>query len=231
LKSGKLIRIYIPNFSVGNQPLGFDLTVELIKIFSQSRPEKELIVNETIPYARHYSQNLLFEKLFPLTVEKYLTQKLNVEKEKAKAMLADLGIEATRQLNRISCTENKYLTIRGLFCTKKALLVDYYGLDAMSIGLIDGLIKTELGKGNCAIGFDNLQYMEQSEPFENVERLIIKQTAPTTTGHVLTPNLTRRQCRLTALLPHKATVHGPLAEIYCIEMQPSKQTMGHSENQ
>jgi hypothetical protein len=56
--------MYIPNFSESNEPLGFDLALELIEIFSQSRPEKGLVVKQAIPYARHYSQNLFSEKFF-----------------------------------------------------------------------------------------------------------------------------------------------------------------------
>lgn len=174
LGSGKLIRIYIPNFSMSNQLLGFDLAQELAEIFMNSRPEKGLAVKGQVPYARDYSQNLFAEKIFPLTVAKYLTGKLKVEKDKAKCILAQLGISECQHINETGFTDRKCLTISGLFYSNYALLFDYYGSDAMSMRLIDKLIKSELDKGKCAVGFDNLQYMEDKEPFENVERVIIK---------------------------------------------------------
>jgi hypothetical protein len=101
-----------------------------------------------------------------------------VGKEEAKTILLNLGIESTRRLDRLSFSERKYLTISGLFCIHNALLFDYFGIDAMNLGLIDTLIKAEIDKGKCAIGFDNLQYMDTFEPFENIERMIINK-APT----------------------------------------------------
>ncbi|MDO1452016.1 hypothetical protein Q0590_37450 [Rhodocytophaga aerolata] len=174
LKSGKLIRIYIPNFSENNEILGVDLATELIEVFKQSRPEKGLIVKESLPYAKNYAQNRLAEKLFPLSVQKYLTTNLKVPKEEAESIISELGIEPSRRLDKISFTERKYLTISGLYSSNEAIMFDYYGVDAMNIELVNRLIKSKVSKGKCAIGFDNLQYMETNEPFENVERLIIK---------------------------------------------------------
>ena len=48
LKSGNLIRIYIPNFNNENKPLGFDLTIELIKRFQNQKTD--------LPWAKNHQQ-------------------------------------------------------------------------------------------------------------------------------------------------------------------------------
>ena len=53
LKSGNLIRIYIPNFNLENLPLGFDLTIELIKRFQNQKTD--------FPWAKNYRQNTVSE--------------------------------------------------------------------------------------------------------------------------------------------------------------------------
>ncbi len=170
LQSGNLIRIYIPNFDTKNQPLGFDLTIELIKHFQNQKSD--------FFWAKNYRQNSIAELLNPLTVEKYLINKMRIEKLTAKKVADEIGIGLTDKFERLSFTNKKALTIKALFEKNECIMLDYYGVDAIGIGFLEKLVNSEIEKGKSAIAFDRLEFKADKEPYENIEPINI--TVPNT---------------------------------------------------
>ena len=170
LKSGNLIRIYIPNFDTKNEPLGFDLTIELIKCFQNQKTN--------FLWAKNYRQNTIAEFLNPLTVEKYLINKMRIEKLTAKRITEEIGIKLTDKFEHLSFTNKKALIIKTLFDQNDSIILDYYGVDAIGIRNLESLVNSEILKGKSAIAFDRLEFKADNEPYENIEP--IKITVPNT---------------------------------------------------
>lgn len=170
LKSGNLIRIYIPNFDSENQPLGFDLTIELIKYFQNKKMD--------FPWAKNHQQNTIVELLNPLTVEKYLFNKMRIDKQNAKRIADEIGINMIDKFEHLSFTNKKALIVKALFEQNDSIILDYYGVDAMGIGFLESLVNSEIKKGKSAIAFDRLEFKADKEPFENIKTIEI--TVPNT---------------------------------------------------
>ena len=170
LNNGSLIRIYIPNFNVENLPLGFDLTIELIKRFQNQK--------NYFPWAKNYRQNTVVEFLNPLTVNKYLINKMRIDKPNAKRIAEEIGINLNEKFEYLSFKNKKALIIKAWFEKNDSILLDYYGVDAMGIEFLEKLVNTEIEKGKSAIAFDNLQFANEKEPYENIKP--IKITVPNT---------------------------------------------------
>jgi len=164
LKSGKLIRLYIPSVRI----IGFDLTIKLIKRFQKK--------STNLPWAKNYSQNSILEKLFPLTVEKYLIKKKKIDKQSAIRIAGEIGVKLNDKFEEVGFINRKALIIKALFEKNNSILIDYYGVDAIGIKKIERIVNTEIEKGKTGIAFDLLEYVEEKEPFENIER--IKITVP-----------------------------------------------------
>ncbi|WP_299312273.1 hypothetical protein [uncultured Aquimarina sp.] len=86
LKNGNLIRIYVPNVRI----IKFDLTIELIKYFQKK--------NTNLHWAKNYSQNSLLERLFPLTVKKYLVYKKKIDEQNASRIADEIGVKLDANL-------------------------------------------------------------------------------------------------------------------------------------
>jgi ABC-type branched-subunit amino acid transport system ATPase component len=162
LSKGELIRIYIPNFNSSKNKLGFDLTIQLVKHF------------QNFPWAKNYSQNILYEFIKSLTVRRYLINKMDIEEKKVVEICQLLKINQTCRLNLLSHTKRKALIITALFANNDIILLDYYGVDQQSLKYLEEIINIEIEKGKSAIGFDNLEFDEGIEPYNNISPIKIK---------------------------------------------------------
>ena len=178
LVPGKLIRIYAPNFSPANEPLGFQFASELVELFSRNKKTKGLKVALSIPYAKNYRQKFWDRNIKIETSRMYLTNKFKSTPTQADEIIHELELDANIPFSRIELTERtfltKLLTIKGLFIKNEALSFDYYGIGPSGEDKMNRIIKQELGKGRCAIGFDNLQFLEEAEPYDCFERIIVE---------------------------------------------------------
>ncbi|WP_062062802.1 hypothetical protein [Aquimarina longa] len=166
LKNGNLIRIYIPNFDRKFVPLGFDLTIELTKRFQNQQPD--------FPWAKNYQQGTLMELINPLTVNKYLIYKMRIDKLKAQRIAEEIGINLKDKLGLLSFTNRKALIIKALFDKNDSIILDYYGVDANGIGILESLVNSEIENGKSAIAFDRLEFKADKEPFQNIIPIEIK---------------------------------------------------------
>ena len=159
LKNGNLIRIYVPNVWI----IKFDLTIELIKYFQKK--------NANLPWAKNYSQNSLLERLFPLTVKKYLVHKKKIDEQNASRIADEIGVKLDDKFEKIGFVNRKALIIKALFEKNDSILIDYYGVSAIGIKKLEQIVNAEIEKGKTGIAFDLLEYIEESEPYENIERI------------------------------------------------------------
>ncbi len=166
LKNGNLIRIYVPNFDRKYLPLGFDLTIELIKRFQNQKPD--------FPWAKNYQQGTLMELLSPLTVNKYLINKMRIDKLIAQRIVEEIGINSKDKLGNLSFTNKKALIIKALFNKNNSIILDYYGVGANGIGFLESLVNSEIKNGKSAIAFDRLEFKADKEPFQNIIPIEIK---------------------------------------------------------
>jgi len=161
LYRGSLIKIYIPNFNNEKQPLGFDLTIELIKKFQKQKFD--------LPWAKRYLQNSILEFINPITVNKYLINKIKIDKEIAKRVVEELSLNPNEKYNNLSYNKTKILDIKALFEKNDSIILDYYGISAAGIESLETIVNTEIIKGKSGIVFDNLQFAHKKEPFENIK--------------------------------------------------------------
>lgn len=170
LTQGNLIRFYIPNFDKQGKPLGFDLTIDLIKHFQNQKSE--------LRWAKNFNRNSFLELLKPLTVNNYLTKTMDVDPLNAKTITKDIGIELTDKVEQLSFTVKKALTIKALFDKNETIILDYNGVGALEIESLERLVNTEIEMGKSAIAFDRLEYKADNEPYKNIKP--IKITVPNT---------------------------------------------------
>lgn len=164
LKSGSLIRIYIPNFN-NDEPLGFDLTIELIKRFQNQKID--------LPWAKNHQQNYLSAFFNPLTVKKYLMNKMKINKVNSEKIIHELKLAPNEKYEHLSFNNKKALIIKACFEKNESIILDYYGVSAMGIAVLEKIVNTEINKGKSAIAFDNLQFAHENEPFENIKPIEI----------------------------------------------------------
>lgn len=161
LKSRTLIRIYVPSVQI----IKFDLTIELIKHLQKT--------NANLPWAKNYSQNSFFERLFPLTVGKYLIQKMKIDEQNALRIADELELGLNDKFERLGFVNRKALIIKAHFEKSNSVIIDYYGVSAIGIKKLERIVNSEIEKGKTGIAFDLLEYMEEKEPYENIERIEI----------------------------------------------------------
>ncbi|PKV52785.1 hypothetical protein ATE84_4912 [Aquimarina sp. MAR_2010_214] len=166
LKNGNLIRIYIPNFDAKNLPLGFDLAIELIKRFQNQKTD--------FPWAKNYRQHTVMELLNSLTVNKYLINKMRIDKSKAKKIAEEIGISLKDKFEHLSFTNRKALIIKALFDKNDSVILDYYGVDANGIRFLERLVNSEIENDKSAIAFDRFEFKANQEPFQNIIPIEIK---------------------------------------------------------
>ncbi|UFH31809.1 hypothetical protein LNP04_17865 [Chryseobacterium sp. C-71] len=169
LKSGSLIRIYIPNFNNENKPLGFDLTIELIKRFQNQKTN--------LPWAKNHQQNFFSSFLNPLTVHRYLINTMKIDKVNSEVIIDELKLNPNEKYEHLSFNNKKTLAIKAHFKKNDSILLDYYGVSASEIEILEKIVNTEINKGKSAIVFDNLQFAHEKEPYKNIKP--IKITLPT----------------------------------------------------
>jgi len=165
LKSGSLIRIYIPNFNNENKPLGFDLTIELIKRFQNQKTN--------LPWAKNHQQNFFSSFLNPLTVHRYLINTMKIDKVNSEEIIDELKLNPNEKYEHLSFNNKKTLAIKAHFKKNDSILLDYYGVSASEIEILEKIVNTEINKGKSAIVFDNLQFAHEKEPYKNIKPIKI----------------------------------------------------------
>ncbi|PJJ60018.1 hypothetical protein [Hymenobacter chitinivorans] len=174
LTPGKCIRIYVPNFSVLNEPLGADLALELIALLRGQRAGAGLALADPLPYARNFPLTFWESLLFPISLRTYLHRKCQVSYPQADEVLRRLSIPPAGRWGSIGLGRQRMAVTLALLARHEAVVFDYYGLSPVSTEQLNVLITQELAQGKCLIGFDNAQYMEPTEPDAGFERIVLE---------------------------------------------------------
>jgi hypothetical protein len=162
---GKLVRIYVPNCLKYKVPKDLDISEVIADHFLQVDPFLMLV--------KHFDYHTFWERIKPLTVEHYLLQRMNLEPYKALQIAEEMDVDLKDRFSDIGATKRRTLTIKAHFQKFDCIVFDYYAIDALGIKFMEDMINTEIEKGKSAIAFDNLAYMEDSEPYANIQRVEI----------------------------------------------------------
>ena len=162
LTKGKLVRLYIPNLI--KKDVHKDLKLRIINHFQNK---------DHVPWAKNFSSNSLIEKLYPLTVERYLLRVMKLDKYLAIQAIEEIEVNFEDRFHYLDHIKKRALIIKANFLKYDVILFDYYAIGALGIKFIENVVNTEIEKGKSAIAFDILQYMEDYEPFSNIQRLTV----------------------------------------------------------
>jgi hypothetical protein len=175
LQKGKLIKIYVPDFRISGESLGYVFVSKLLKLFSQEVLIPELKMTDPLFYAKPFLLNRFLDFFSPKDLENFLIKKSNISQIQIQDILVKLGLEKTQKIRDLCEAIIKIITIFIKFKKHDVVLFDYYGVGLHDYQKMKGIINEEILKGKCAIGFDRLEYIEEFEPYDNIERIIVKE--------------------------------------------------------
>ncbi|MEA1785282.1 hypothetical protein U1E44_04195 [Arenibacter sp. GZD96] len=165
LKSGKLIRICLPN----NDSIGNDLVhrfrFDLLKYFERKGLK--------LKWTKEYSERGIRRFLRSLTVEEYLNKQLNNDIKKAKRISEYLELYLEEKVKNLLIGKRKAMALICDFDKHDALIFDYFGVGANEFDYLEGLLYAELRKGKSAIALDRLEFQIKEEVNDTVERIMI----------------------------------------------------------
>ncbi len=165
LESGKLIRLCVPNFdSIGNN-LVHSFRYGLLNHFEKIIPKAK--------WAKEYKGSLFRRCMRPLTVENYITQKLNIDATKAKTISEYLELNPKEKVHKLTIGKSKALTIKCDFEKYDTLIFDYYGVGASEFDYLEQIVDAEIKTGKCGIAIDRLEFNQNNEKNKNIDRIKI----------------------------------------------------------
>ncbi|WP_179006565.1 hypothetical protein [Winogradskyella forsetii] len=165
MESGKLIRLCLPNFDSKGNSLVRSFRNELMNHFEKKIPKIKL--------SKEYSESGFRKFMKSLTVENYITEKLNVDGTKAKIIAEYLELDSKEKLNNLTIGKSKALAIKCDFEKYEILLFDYYGVSANEIDYLEQIVNAEIAKDKCGITIDRLEFNQNDEINKNIERIKI----------------------------------------------------------
>ena len=115
-------------------------------------------------------------KINVLGIKKYLSKKMKIDEQNASRIADELEVGLNDKFERIGFINRKALIIKAHFEKSNSIIIDYYGVSAIGIKKLERIVNSEIEKGKTGIAFDLLEYMEEKEPYKNIER--IKITVP-----------------------------------------------------
>ncbi|MEM9932737.1 MAG: hypothetical protein AAF824_03960 [Bacteroidota bacterium] len=173
LDHNRLLKIWIQIVPPDPELSGYNFSKYLAKLLQKKRIVNGLYVDKSIPFAGNISENKILEKFYPLTVDRFLHRRKNINEESSSKIKSVLGVEGKDRINRMNFTSRKALSILSAFEDSTCISFDYYGLDHYGVQKINSIVERELQNGKSAIGFDNLYYLERIEPSKLVNQIII----------------------------------------------------------
>ena len=165
MESGKLIRLCIPNFDSDGNDLVRDFRYGLLNHFERIIPKSK--------WSKEYSKSGILKLWKPITVEDYVINKLNTDKTKAKKIAEYLELDFKEKVDKLILGKRKALAIKYDFEKYDTLIFDYYGVGANEIEYLERIVDTEIGKGKYGIAIDRLEFNQNDETNENINRIKI----------------------------------------------------------
>ena len=165
MESGKLIRLCIPNFDSEGNSLVSDFRYQLLNHFEKIIPKSK--------WSKEYSKSEIQKLLKSISVEDYIISKLNTDKTKAIRIAQYLEIDIMEKVDNLTFEKRKALAIKCDFENYETLILDYYGVSANEFKYLERIVDVEIGKGKCGIAIDRLEFNQDDETNENINRLKI----------------------------------------------------------
>tara|TARA_R110001606_G_scaffold388956_1_gene554638 strand:- start:30 stop:617 length:588 start_codon:yes stop_codon:yes gene_type:complete len=165
MESGKLIRLCVPNFDSNGNNLVHDFRYELLNHFEKIIPKSK--------WSKEYSKSGILKFWKSITVEDYVINKLMVDKTKAKKIAEYLGLDFKEKVDKLTLGKRKALAIKCDFEKYETLIFDYYGVGASEIEYLEKIVDAEIVKGKCGIAIDRLEFNQNDEMNNNINRVKI----------------------------------------------------------
>ena len=166
LVSGSLVRMYVPNFDIElNKPLGLEFVKRIMKHLKHQNPE--------LLWMKWPKLNNILKMFSPISTGIFLEKKMGIDLKDVKRIAEELKINIDRSFGDLAFAEAKALLVKVSFVKSDSILMDYYGIGAMKIGVIEKVMNDEINKGKSAIVFDRFEYMEKDEPYSNIKRIVL----------------------------------------------------------
>ncbi|NMH89973.1 hypothetical protein [Flavivirga algicola] len=162
---GKLIRLCIPNFDSMGNSLVHRFRYGLLNRFEEKIPKAK--------WSKEYKESIFRKSLKPLTVENYITKKLNIDKTKAKDIAEYLELNPNEKVRDLILGKSKALAIKCDFEKYDTLVFDYFGVGAMDFEFLEKIVDFEIKRGKRGVTIDRLEYNQDEEKNENIEQLKI----------------------------------------------------------
>ncbi|WP_405207159.1 hypothetical protein [Aquimarina sp. LLG6339-5] len=163
IESGKLIRLCVPNFDSKGNSLVHDFRYGLLSHYEKEIPK--------VKWSKEYKESLFRRYINPLTVENYITKKLNTDRIKAKSIAEYLELNSKEKIDKLILGKRKALAIKCDFEKYETLIFDYYGVGANEIKYLERIIDNEIEKGKSGIAIDRLEFNQNDEINKNIERI------------------------------------------------------------
>ena len=163
MESGKLIRLCVPNFDSKGNSLVHDFRYGLLSHYEKEIPK--------VKWSKEYEENLFRRYLNPLTVENYITKKLNTDRIKTKCIAEYLELNPKEKVDKLILGKRKALSIKCDFEKYENLIFDYYGVGANEIEYLERIIDNEIEKGKSGIAIDRLEFNQNDEINKNIEQI------------------------------------------------------------
>lgn len=165
LKSGKLIRLCVPNFDSMGNSLVHEFRFELLRHYEKEIPKAM--------WSKEYEENLFRRYLNPLTVENYIRKKMNTDRITAKSISDYLELNCKEKIYKLILGKRKALAIKCDFEKHDTLIFDYYGVGANEIQYLEKIVDSEIKKGKCGIAIDRLGFYQKDEVNKSIEQIKI----------------------------------------------------------
>lgn len=165
LKSGKLVRICLPNRDSEGNDLVRKFRLELLKHFEDTIPN--------LKWTKEYSETGIRRFLKSISVGEYISKNLAVDKKKAGIIAEYLELELHQKVKVLLIGKRKALAIICDFEKYDSLIFDYYGVGYWEFDYLQVLVDNELKRGKSAIVLDRLEFQIKEEVYENIDRVKI----------------------------------------------------------
>ncbi|WP_024771853.1 hypothetical protein [Aquimarina macrocephali] len=166
LVSGKIIKVYVPNFDSENNGLGYKFCLHLSERFKNQ--------NSELMWIKEYSETRFRKFLKPISVGDFIIDQLKTDYQTAQNISEYLELDFNEKVKNLILGKGKALAIKCNFEKYNMLIFDYYGIGASEIDYVERIVNSEIRKGKSAIIFDRLEFQRKKELYENIEPIKIK---------------------------------------------------------
>jgi hypothetical protein len=176
LNEGEMIRFWIQIIPTSDNISGYELARELKDILIKRKPITGLTINTSVSFAGDIDENKMKNLIYPLRVAEYLKKKRKLNREISDLVMQKLQLKGQEKIIEIELMKRKQLSIASLYELENCIAFDYYGLDPTGEEKVTELVRDKVYEGKSAIGFDNLYYLTEKEPYDFIKRIIVKKS-------------------------------------------------------